>query len=283
MPQAEPIDIKVIAKAELGPGNLGDIGPKSAREAAYADELGNPEYAAPPADDSECMDDRNEGRKLQLAGNRALSEVIADYLDFEVPAEPLARTLPRKTAELIMAERVPHFHEGCAAIGVSADGSVIRFIGENMDALKPVAADFLSRLVPADTYSEEDFDVMAKTAAKRGAQQELFSASAEELLDGVRGAGASVERFASGHNSVGRRIDTSENSYDNGAFMRDHQSDDDRPIGALSVTLGLYKRQMEEDGFDQATINRRLLAVSIYNIAVLKMAEAEGAPGVIVG
>lgn len=283
MPQDDDIDIKIVAAADLGHGNLGNIGPKSARESAFARELGNPEYAAPPADDSECMDDRNEGRKLQLAGNRAVSEAIADYLHPDRTPEPLARTLPRKVAELLSAGRIPHFHEGCAAIGVSADGSVLRFIGENMDALKPVVLDFLSRLVEADTYSDEDFDAMQEAAAERGNQAELFTAGPDELLELARQAGAPITSFAGGHNSVGRRIDTSENSYDNGAFMREHQGDDGTPIGALSVTLGLYKKQLQDDGYERAAIDQRLLGVSLYNIAVLKMAEAEDAPGVIVG
>jgi len=113
-------EAKIIATGTLGPNNLGSIGPASESEAKCSLDLGNPEYSSHATDESHCMDDRLEVLGIQLAGNRAVTEVSADFLDPQSDNSPLSRSLPRKVAELIAMGRTPNFHEGCAALALAS-------------------------------------------------------------------------------------------------------------------------------------------------------------------
>ncbi|HVS79083.1 MAG TPA: hypothetical protein VHD84_02225 [Candidatus Saccharimonadales bacterium] len=282
--QDQDVTVGIIAQGDLGPGNIGEIGPRSEREAAQAADLGHPEYRAPASDESHCMDDRLEVYGIQLAGNRSVTEVFADIMDSTAPKLPLSEALDQKVRKLIALGRMPYFHRLCAALQLLSNGEALKYMvkAENRPVVMSLT-DGRLRLLGIDSLSPNDYENAFDTTEEWLSNEELRDASPEELLEIAKAAGARIDPIDGEHAAVGTRWDMTEDTFDNTAFRRDHQTDEGSPMGALSVTPGAYMKQLEEDGFSKPEIDQKMLWAVLCQVAVLKVAQAGNAPDVIVG
>lgn len=273
-----------IIKGTLGYGNLGTIGPESDREAGQADDLGRPEYSAPPREESHCMDDRLEVYGIQLAGNRAITETAATYMDPAADKVPLSQALAEKVRELVSQGFMPNFHEGCAALLVLANRQALRYMADPTNRPLVIGlTDTRLRLVGIDTLAPNDYENALDTAADSLAIEELWDATPEQLMAIAKENGAGIDPIEGDHAAVGARWDMSEDTFNNTAFRRDHSTDKGDDMGALSVTLGAYKAQLEKSGVMGQRLAEEMLRATLYQVAVLKVAQKENAPDVIVG
>lgn len=267
----------------LGPGNVGTIGPRSESEASQASDLGRPEYQAPPAPESHCMDDRLEIYGIQLAGNRAVTEGACVYLDPLAEKLPLSENLAGIVEELNAKGAKPFFHVGCAALLVLSNRQALEFMIEaEQRPLLMGLADTRLRLLGIDSRTPDNFDSAFNTAAESLAAEKLWDANADKLLAIAQQHGAGLDPIAGQHAAVGARWDMSPNIFDNTAFRRDHKTDDGGPLGALSISLGAYFKQLETEGLTEPEVDQRLLQAVLFQLAVLKVAEQEDAPDAIV-
>lgn len=275
---------RIIAEGTLGRRNIGFIGPNSEREAYHAKDLGNEEYKSRSDIESHCMDDRIESLGIQLAGNRAVTEAAASYMEPSCEAVPLSRQIERSVHELLAMGRTPNFHEGCAAIAVLAGGQALRYMSDQANREMVMGlADARLRLLGIDTISPNDYEIAFDAAAENLSKDALWDVTPEQIMEIAKQSGAGFDLTGSEHSAVGARWDVSEYTFDNAAFRRDHQSDEGRPMGALSVTLGAYKKQLEEDGFYSEDVVQKMFRATLYAVAVLKVAQKENAPDIIVG
>jgi hypothetical protein len=284
MPQIDgTLESRIIAQGTLGAGNLGNIGPRSEREANYAEDLGQPKYEVPASEESHCMDDRLEINGIQLAGNRAVTEVAGDYMDPGAEELHLSQALAKKIKELIEQGCPPCFHEGCAALLLLSNQEALKYMVDPDN--RPVVmalADARLRVLGVDSLSPNDYDNAFDTLSERLDKKELWDASPAELMEIAKSCGAKVDPISGEHSAVGTRWDMSENAFNNGLFRKECIGDDGGPIGALSVTLGAYMKQLERNGYPKRDLDQKMLQATLYQVAVLKVAQAEDAPDIIV-
>jgi hypothetical protein len=286
--------VKEIARNRLGSNNLGYFGPKSETEAKIADSYADEKYTGPVADESGCMDDRNEHYVLRLPGNRAISELVGDYMvrEFsesgeELQAVPLSRATARKVHELIVMGRTPQFHgdeasgkKGCAA-NLNMRTS-LAYNAENADHQAPLALERL-RLLGIDTLGVADLKGMIEVGGERASHDALWDVDAEGVVDIAEKSGAPVVYYKGAHHTPGPRENVSETGFDNASFRAEHQSDDGQPMGALDLDYGGYVKQLREDGFSEQEIAVKTAGVILFTIAILKLADSDEAVDVIVG
>jgi len=274
--------VKIIYKGTLGAGNIGSFGPNSEREAAHIDDFGDEKYLMPVSPDSHCMDDRIELAGIRLPGNRTVTEINGDYMDPEIEPRPISQAIRDKVQELVATGNPVYFHEGCAALAVTADGTVLRFIGDNKETIAHLAMDRL-RILGRDHIELNTLLKAAETAGRRGREASLFDASAPELLDIARQAGADMDAVPGEHTAAGAGWLMSRHTHHNGMFREDHKTDDGEPQGVLTITPGAYLEQLKEDGFDEEEIDKKIMQAVMISVAVLKIAEKDNAPDVIAG
>jgi hypothetical protein len=275
----------IIAQGDLGPGNIGNIGPSSEREAEQAADLGRPEYSKPAKKESHCMDDRLEIEGIQLAGNRAITEAAGDVMNPEWQEVPLSQNMTANIKRLVEAGYTPGFHPGCAALLLLSNRKALEYMVESANQpLITSLADARLRILGIDALSPNDYEIAYETTAERLAKEELWDATPEELMEIAEANGAIIDDIEPGdHASVATRWDMTENTFDNAAFRHSHTTDEGGPMGALSVTPGAYMKQLEAQGYSQREEDLTILRGVLFQIAVLKVAEADSAPDVIVG
>jgi hypothetical protein len=277
----------IIANGLLGEGNLGSFGPNCSAEARHAADYANHEYALDGMDESSCMDDRGEGLGVQLPGNRSHSEVIAEYMDEKLSPEPISLKTAKKTQELVYKGKTPRYHgdktsglKGCAAVLYGRNA--LQYLGENAKRCAGLTLDRL-RLLGIDTFSVEDLAQMATTGGERAADDKLWDIDPETLIGIAKENGAEYEEFSGAHHTAGPREDFSPHGFDNGRFRQDHRTDDGNPLGALSLTYGLYIEQLQQEGFSDEEIAQKTAGVVLYSVAMLKLACKDEAVDVYVG
>jgi hypothetical protein len=285
--ESEPGSFGVLARHQLGRGNLGYFGPSSKREASFSDDFANLEYRKPATLESYCMDDRNEGYGIQLPGNRAISEIAAIYMDGSALALPLSTVARLKVRELVALGNKPVFHgdeatgkKGCAA-NLNLRTALV-YGAENSRLIANMARDRL-RLLGIDTVRQEDLRRMIEVGGARAADESLWDITAEEVIDVARLEGAGYVEYPGPHRTPGIREDMSAYTFDNGAFRASHKTDDGHPAGVLSVTPGAYLQQLMESGYSEEVIVRYLSGVEIFTVEILKLATNEEIQDVLVG
>ncbi|HEX5448419.1 MAG TPA: hypothetical protein VFW90_04470 [Candidatus Saccharimonadales bacterium] len=278
--------MKIIAIGNLGAGNRGSIGP-SKREAGYSMRLADPEYRSQIADESHCMDDRLNRPGILLAGNRAITETGGNYLDPQLDSLPLSKALPKKVTDLVRMGRKPNFHDGCAALASLCSGDAIGYIADenNQELLTRLANDRL-RLAGVKNLAREDYRRAFGAATEAaGHKKELFDITSEQAMKIALKAGGGHDPMEGNHQAVAVNWIVSENTFDNGRFRSqpEHKSDGGEPLGALSVTLGAYKKQLEEDGYSPKIVDQMMLRATLIQLAVLKPILKQDALDIIVG
>ena len=284
MTDDELAESKIIVSGMLGAGNLGNIGPNTAQEAANINDCADGEYLTGPVDESCCMDDRGEKLGIQLAGNRATTEVADDLMDPDAEELPLSQSIARKTQELNQMGRLPRNHKGCAALlALSKDAAPLGYNVKNIDLVADLALTRL-RLLGIDTVSLEDIKLSIETGGTRAAKKHLYDCTPEQVIEIATQNGAIYEEFDQpDHAAAGTAWILTEKIFDNGAFRRNHQTEEGTPQGVLVLSLGAYKNQLQEDGFADDIVTQKIMRATLFAIGVLKLAEKPDTPDVIIG
>lgn len=276
-----------IARGLMGDKCIGNFGPSSPVEAKITDNYSRPEYAGVPAEESHCMDDRGEGMCVQLPGNRAHSEVIGDYTNIHVPAEPISLKTAEKTKELVAKGKKPVYHgdktsgkKGCAAVLFGRDA--LYFMGTNSKHVANMAYVRL-RLLGIDNISVDDLVMRAKIGGQRAEDDTLWDADSERLVEIAVENGADYEEFEGAHHTAGPREDMSPHGFNNKGFRDDHQTDDGYPLGALNLSYGKLVEQYREEGYSEEEIADKIAGVILYSVTMLNLACTEKAEDVMVG
>lgn len=283
----ETAEVRIITITDLGEGNGGSFGPNSEQEADAINDCAASEYVKPPTPDSHCMDDRFERYALQLPGNRAITEIAGDYMDENTDAQPLSRTTARKVHELVAMGRVPFFHgdEAKGKAGCAANANlraVLAYNGEHVESVTTRVYDRL-RLLGFDEIGHEEIETAIRAGAERAAENSLWDARPEEVVDIAIKNGAEYEELRGDHATAGSREDISANTFDNGAYRHQHQTDEGGPLGLFSITYGAYVKQLEEDGFTKDDVAKKLMHACLFTVGILKLASQEDAQAAIVG
>lgn len=271
--QAVPIQIAEIS--DFGPGNGGDFGPSDSEIRALED-LSEERYWGPSRPESGCMDDRLEGLRVQMAGNRAVTEVVAEYMDRHLEATPQSRALARKINELITMGRMPVFHLKCAALAKQRD--VLVYNTQNPDAVVDSAWSVLEALGSTEFLTQQQLKDAIKIGGQRAQDEDLWDASAEELYEIAAENGAVVEDTPGEHHVAANLNNLSENGFNNEQFKTEHQADDGEPLGLLVVSYAAYRKQLLEDGFSEADTAKKLMRAALFNVGTQKAINKDGSP-----
>ncbi len=118
---------------------------------------------------------------------------------------------------------------------------------------------------------------------QRAEDETLWDATAEDLIDIAVENGAEYEEFEGAHHTAGPREDVSPHAFDNGSFRENHKTDDGHPLGALSLTYGLYDKQLREERFTEVEITDKVVGIMLHSTAMIMLACKEEAVDVMVG
>lgn len=279
--------VRFLALNDLGEGNCGNFGPSSDEELAAVKQCNKNKYVGKETPDSHCMDDRFEGYACQLPGNRAITEIAGDYMNPTVEARPLSELVATKVSELVEKQRVPYFHgdEHKGKAGCAANANLRAVLAYNDEYSELVASLAYTRLRMngIDSLEHEDIISAIKAGAERAADDSLWDVTPEQVVDIAEQCGAEVEIFKGDHNVAGSREDISKNTFNNGLFRNEHNSDDGKSLGLLSITYGAYINQLKEDGFSKAEIADKMMHACLFTVGILKLACKEDFPAAIIG
>jgi hypothetical protein len=276
-----------IARGKMGEKSIGSFGPSSEKEAVQVNDYSRPEYSVIANEESHCMDDRGEGLCVQLAGNRAHSEIIGDYTNIHIPAETISVMTAKKTMELVGKAKKPYYHgdktsgkKGCAAVLYGREA--LKYMGENPDQVAGMAYDRL-RLVGIDGISKDELAMRARIGGERAADDTLWDADSEKLVEIAQENGAAYEEFDGAHHTAGPREDMSPHGFNNQRFRDEHTTDDGYPLGVLSLTYGKFVEQLREENLLDEEIANKVAGVMLFQVTLLKLACSPEAVDVIVG
>jgi hypothetical protein len=273
--------IKIVAVGDLGPGNQGELGPASEDELEAARDLDEERYWGTRQEKSACMDDRLEGLRLHLAGNRAITETAAEYLDRFAQPSALSQTMARKVNQLVVMGRIPVFHEKCAAL--ASIRAALIYAAENEDAVVEQVWQKLDQIGATEFLTEQQLRTAIKTGLGRSQEEELWDTAPERLMEIAQENGAEVESTPGDHKVAVNLDNMSRLGFNNGLFREDHPGDDGEPMGALTIDWTGYRDQLLEDGYSEKDAARMSMLAGIFIVSVQKMINGDGSPVVTVG
>jgi hypothetical protein len=274
-------DIKLIAVSDLGPGNQGEFGPGSESELRAIEDVQDERYWAPRNPESACMDDRLKGLRLHLAGNRAVSEVSANYMDRRSEQSALSQAMERSVKGLVIMGRVPVFHKKCAAL--AAIRPTMEYNANHEDEVIDALWPKLDRLGATEFLTQQQLRNDIKTGGLIAADSKYWDASPERLLEIAEECGAKIEDAPGDHHAAGNLDNMSALGFDNGLFRSEHRADDGEPLGLLTIDWAGYRDQLLEDGYSEAEAARLLARGGLFIIGVQKQINKDGSPVITVG
>lgn len=281
--------VNVISITDLGPENQGGFGPSSEIEEAAITNVTKPNYVAQPTIETHCMDDGFEGAACQLPGGLLITEIAGDYMDPDAGVLALDQMADIKTDSILKRGRpvivhgdTKHGEGGCAANSLLRNALVYNALHEEI--IVPQAWKRME-IMGLDSYLQKgDIRQAIYTGRRRAEDADLWRGiDAATVVQVACASGAEYEEFDREHNIACSRTDVSENVFNNGAFRVEHQTDGGEPMGVFSITLGAYKDQLLEDGFEEPEIAKKLMHTILFSLGILKMATKEGVKDVIVG
>jgi hypothetical protein len=274
-------EVKVIAINDLGPGNQGEFGPGSEAELDALNDVQDERYWAPRGEKSACMDDRLEGLRLHLAGNRAVSEVAGLYMDRRAEHLALSGAMGRKVSELVTMGRTPVFHKKCAAL--AAIRATLLYNAQHEDEVVDALWPKLDALGSTEFLTQQQLRNSIKTGAIAAAESKYWDATPEQLLEIAETNGAEIEDTPGDHHVAGNLDNMSRLGFDNGLFRSEHDADDGEPLGLLTIDWAGYRDQLLEDGFSEQDAARIQMRGGLFNIGVQKQINKDGSPVITVG
>jgi len=276
MPDVKDTEIKLISIGDLGPGNEGGFGPGSEHEHEAVKDVQDEWYWGPRSEKSACMDDRLEGLRLHLAGNRAVTEVAAGYMGRHAEQTSLSRAMERKINELKSMGREPVFHLKCAAL--AAIKPALEFAAEHEDEVVSTLWPKLDAVGATEFLTEQQLRNAIKNGSAAAGKDEIWDATPEELLETAKKCGVEIEDAPGDHHAAGNLDNMSRFGFNNGQFRKDHQADDGEPLGLLTIDWAGYRDQLLQDGFTDEDAARMLMRGGLFIVSVQKMINKDGSP-----
>lgn len=273
--------IRIISQDDLGPGNQGEFGPVSSAESEFINDVGDERYWGPRQEKSACMDDRLEGLRLHLAGNRAITEAAAQYLDRRAEALPLSKNMARTVNQLTVMDRVPVFHKKCAAI--ASIRQALEYAGEREGAVIGEVWKKLDRLGATEFITMQQLSNAINTGRQNSQVESIWDSTPDQLMKIAEDNGAEIEETPGNHKVAGNLDNMSSQGFNNGLYRSEHTADDGQPMGMLTIDWLGYRDQLAEDGFSDPDIARQLMRSGIFIVAVQKMINKDDSPLVTVG
>jgi len=276
----EQEQISIISIGDMGPGNIGEFGPGSDNELAAVQDAADERYWGPRLDKSACMDDRLEGLRLHLAGNRAVTEAAANYLDRRAEALPLSKNMARTVNQLVVMGRIPVFHKKCAALASIREG--LAYAGGNADEVVQVLWPQLDQLGATEFLTEQQLYTSVKAGHNNSQLDALWDSTPEQLMAIAEENGAEIEETPGSHKVAANLDNLSKLGFNNGLFRVEHPGDDNEPMGMLTIDWLGYRDQLLEDGFSEEDTARVLMRSGIFIVSIQKMINKDGSPQVTV-
>lgn len=274
-------DIMLVAVSDLGPGNQGEFGPSSEAELEVIKDIQDERYWSPRNPESACMDDRLKGLRLHLAGNRAVSEVSAHYMDRRREQPVLSQAMERSVKGLIVMGRVPVFHKKCAAL--AAIRPTMQYNASHEDEVIDTLWPKLDSLGATEFLTQQQLRNDIKTGGTIAGESKYWDSSPERLLEIARECGAEIEDAPGDHHAAGNLDNMSRLGFDNGLFRSEHTADDGEPLGLLTIDWAGYRDQLLEDGYSDAEAARLLARGGLFIVGVQKQINKDGSPVITVG
>ena len=246
------------------------LGPNSAEEAQAFLDADEPTYIdTRPPNGIHCMDDNVTDPGIQLPGGLLETSIVSQYMDPKVRRPlPLRKIYKRKVADIVFLDPNILWVHGlvCAAGTFKRDAlmataenpsDALEFTGTVMEAMK---VDVSERFINEAGY----------VGGERADNASLWNASFNTGLQiARRNANVKYEEFGKLHIIAGLRIDTTPHRFNNALFREEHEAHGQQ-VGVLSVTLGAFKKYLEDIRFSEAHIAKELTHTSLFTFGLAK-------------
>lgn len=273
--------IRILGLGDMGPGNQGEFGPSSAAESEFINDVQEEKYWGPRQEKSACMDDRLEGLRLHLAGNRAITEAATQYLDRRAEVLPVSKNMARTVNQLAVMDRVPVFHKKCAAL--ASIRQALDYAGQREGAVIGEVWKKLDRLGATEFITMQQLSNAINTGRQNSQDESIWDSTPDQLMEIAKNNGAEIEETPGSHKVAGNLDNMSSLGFNNGKFRGEHTADNGQPMGMLTIDWSGYRDQLKEDGFTDPDAARQLMRSGIFIVSVQKMINKDGSPLVTVG
>lgn len=296
--EKDPMANATIVVSDLGPGNVGPLGPPVGTDPTVATALAEQPCAEAyrlPADDCfMCMDGRlteaeeaqielpglPETAPAQVAGSLPVSESNASYMADPATHQPRSKVLAKKTRGAVDDGIKVKVHGskqagkgGCAALAESR--SALRFNAENVDIVGPQVWDACKQHSLNDHITEADVNDSIMNGKEAADDEALWDVTPEQAIDIMVANGAEYEEVVGEHEELTWRVDNTKN----GAFAKVAYARDKRAAGepeqALSVSLGKLKSVVFERAARHGRTEREAaletMRIFTFNLGLIKM------------
>lgn len=280
----------ILSSKDLGPGNQGGFGPNTDIEADVAKDVAKREYVAEATREIHCMDDRFRGSGCQLPGGLLIVEMASDFMNPEAEILAWDEMVRHKTEMLVQKGRpvilhgdTTHGQGGCAANAFQCETLIYNADPEHKDLVLDLAWSRLQMMELDRLLQKGDVRQAIDTGGYRAKDKGLWrNIAADQVVRIALDSGAEYEEFEGSHNVACSRTDLSENGFNSGAFRSSHMADDGEPLGVFSITLGAYKNQLIEDGFEVSEVAKKLMHTVLFSIGLLKIATKDDFQDIVV-
>lgn len=270
--EAEFVDDENMVELDLGPSHYridADIGPETAEEeAVFADAADRRYMETREPTGVHCMDDRMLRPGLQLPGGILETQLVSRLMNPQVPPwtnrEAYERLIPQWRGHNV---KVWVHGSVCAA-------SLLKREALQTTASYPSAASNFTHQIMNSLdldYLESDVNRAIYTGAERADKDRLWDFTARESL-AYAGAKPCVEQedFSESHRAAGLRIDVSDCLFNNYLFRKEHTIQG-QETGLLSVTMGAYKKMLQDSGYSRPEVSREVIHASLFTFGLAKV------------
>jgi hypothetical protein len=271
--------LTIISRGGLGPENQGGFGPETDEEAIAVDYLAHQKYVLPTNHEFHCMDDRFFGRGIQLAGGRIWTEVAGFYMNPVANVQPLSKTVKQITQELAAHGNKVYDHgdehhdeEGCAAKKFVQ--TVMVYNAQHRLFVAPLAVGVLREMNLNTEDTPRDVVQAINIGSRRARIKDIWDIDSKQATELIVSSGGEYEVMPGEHKVAGGRTSLSDDIFDNGSFFKEHGS------GALSVTLGAYRKHLEEEGVRD--IPKKIIHAALFAFGAKKILLKDNVQEVIV-